>query len=293
MKSPPFPLKSRSLERYVTKELVNQTPLPAEEEYKLAKRIKKGDEKARNELVSANLRFVVTVAKEYQNQGLPLNDLIAEGNFGLVAAAERFDETKGFKFISYAVWWIRQSILKATQEQTRTIRIPSNRGTVLKNIRKAVNNYTQTHQRDFNFNSLSDLEYLASELDLSVDYLRNTLTNTQHISSLDYFLDSNDKEINDQYAVVEDTSQTRQDEDFERKDLKSGINHALEKLSPREAEIIERHFGLNGYETHTLEEIGKNLTKPLTRERIRQIRDIALKKLKHPGKGSRKLRTYL
>ncbi|MDP6777146.1 MAG: RNA polymerase sigma factor RpoD/SigA [Candidatus Latescibacteria bacterium] len=269
-----------SLHRYLEDVAASQ-PLSAAEEVILARRIRKGDLEARAKLVEANLRFVITVAREYQNQGVPLVDLISTGNIGLITAAERFDETKGFKFISYAVWWIRQSILQTLAEHSRVVRLPLNRVDLLRRISR----YTNTRQQETSVRPPE--EEIAEELGISVDQVVDTLTSGQRILSLDATF--GDDEENSLLEIMPDDNQEAPDTLLLKNSLEAEIEAALSTLEEREREVIRLYFGLGGAPELTLEEIGIQFR--LTRERVRQIKEKALRKLRHPTRG-RKLIPY-
>jgi RNA polymerase primary sigma factor len=256
--------------------------LSVDEEVELARRIREGDKEALEKLVKANLRFVVSVAKQYQNQGLSLPDLINEGNLGLLRAAIRFDETRGFKFISYAVWWIRQSILQALAEQSRIVRLPLNKVGLQNKVLKAFLKLEQDLERE------PTAEEVAQYLDMSVEDIKAYIkTSNKHISmdapinseeetTLLDLLSSENDEIPDNFMITSS--------------LRIEINRILSTLSHREAEIIRMYYGLNGYHQHSLDEIGEKFE--LTRERVRQIKEKALRRLKHTSR-SRLLKSYL
>jgi RNA polymerase primary sigma factor len=273
--------EDRSLDLYLRE--IGETPLiDAAEEVRLAKQIKQGSKIALESLTKANLRFVVSVAKQYQNQGLSLADLINEGNIGLIKAAKRFDETRGFKFISYAVWWIRQAILQALAEQSRIVRLPLNRVGTLHKIGKISSSLEQDLGRE-----PSPTE-IARELDLSEGEVSDTLKISNSHLSLDApFSVSEDNSLID---VLEDEFQPAPDEELLDLSLKSEIEKALDTLTPREAEVISLYFGLNHEKALTLEEIGARFS--LTRERVRQIKEKAIRRLRHASR-SRSLRAYL
>jgi RNA polymerase primary sigma factor len=262
-------------------EIAKSTPLSASDEVELAQRIKDGDEVARNYLVEANLRFVVSVAKEYQNRGVPLADLVSAGNMGLITAAERFDENKGFKFISYAVWWIRQAILQTLAEQSRTVRLPLNKVGLLYKISKASRAIRQERADE------PVPEEIAKELEVSVDEVKETLLSGRSVRSLDAtFQEEEDQSLLD---VLPDDSQESPEMDVIRDCMRGQIENALSGLVSREAEIIRLYFGLNGEEPMTLDQIGSRFC--LTRERVRQIKEKALLRLRHPSRSER-LRAY-
>ena len=269
-----------SLHRYLG-DVASSQPLSAAEEVSLAKRIKKGDLEARAKLIEANLRFVITVAREYQNQGVPLVDLISAGNVGLIVAAERFDETRGFKFISYAVWWIRQSILQTLAEHSRVVRLPLNRVDLLRRIAR----YTNSKQQETSAKPKE--EEIAEELGITVEQVIDTLSTGQHVLSLDATFGDDDE--NSLLEIMADDNQESPDEMMLQNSLEYEIHAALDTLDDREKEVIRLYFGLSGDSEMTLEEIG--LQFHLTRERVRQIKEKALRKLRHPTRG-RKLISF-
>ncbi len=273
--------ESQSLDKYL-QEIGRVDLLRAEQEIELAIKIRNGDHAALEILTKANLRFVVSVAKQYQNQGLSLGDLINEGNLGLIKAAKRFDETRGFKFISYAVWWIRQSILQALAEQSRIVRLPLNRVGALNKIGKAYSNLEQEFERE-----PSALE-LAQELDMDVNEVADNLKiGGRHVSMDAPFAQGEENRLLD---VIEDDQQPSPDYILMNESLKSEIQRALSTLSNREAEVIKLYFGLNKEHSMTLEEIGERFN--LTRERVRQIKEKAIRRLRHASR-SKNLKTYL
>jgi len=273
--------EDRSLDLYLRE--IGETPLiTAKQEVELAKRIKEGDQDALEKLTKANLRFVVSVAKQYQNQGLSLADLINEGNIGLIKAAKRFDETRGFKFISYAVWWIRQAILQALAEQSRIVRLPLNRVGTLHKIGKISSSLEQEYGRE------PSPSEIARELELSAVEVSDTLKISNSHLSLDApFSTSEDNSLMD---VLEDEFQPAPDEALLDESLRLEIERALDTLSRREAEVINLYFGLNHEKALTLEEIGARFN--LTRERVRQIKEKAIRRLRHASR-SKSLRAYL
>lgn len=273
--------EDRSLDLYLRE--IGSTPLiTAEEEVKLARRIRQGDRLALENLTKANLRFVVSVAKNYQNQGLSLADLINEGNIGLIKAAKRFDETRGFKFISYAVWWIRQAILQALAEQSRIVRLPLNRVGTLHKIGKASSSLEQTYGRS------PSPDEIAKALELSESEVSDTLKiSNSHLSLDQPFSVSEDNSLID---ILEDEYQPGPDEALLDMSLRFEIEKALDTLTPRESEVITLYFGLNAEKALTLEEIGARFH--LTRERVRQIKEKAIRRLRHASR-SRSLRAYL
>ncbi len=273
--------EDRSLDLYLKE--IGETPLltPAQE-VSLAKRIKQGDQTSLEKLTKANLRFVVSVAKQYQNQGLSLADLINEGNIGLIKAAKRFDETRGFKFISYAVWWIRQAILQALAEQSRIVRLPLNRVGTLHKIGKIASSLEQEFGRE------PSPDEIAKELELSEAEVSDTLKISNTHLSLDApFSTSEDNSLID---VLEDELQPAPDESLLKDSLRLEIEKALDTLTPREAEVINLYFGLSHEKALTLEEIGVRFN--LTRERVRQIKEKAIRRLRHASR-CKSLRAYL
>jgi RNA polymerase primary sigma factor len=263
------PRQQRMLDQYLQE--IGQIPLlkPAEE-VELARRIKEGDDQALHQLVRANLRFVVSVAKKYQGQGLTLADLINEGNYGLIKAAQRFDETRGFKFISYAVWWIRQAILQALAEQSRVVRLPLNRIGTISKIRKAGAKLAQSLERPPN------IDELAAELEIDPEKVRDALKHTSRHLSMDApFSEDEDNSLLD---VLADEQDLPPDDYLLDESLKIDIERALSTLHAREAEITRLYFGIGREHPLTLEEIGQRFN--LTRERVRQIKEKALRKLR-------------
>ena len=272
--------ESASLDKYL-QEIGREDLITVEEEVELAQRIKQGDHAALEKLTRANLRFVVSVAKQYQNQGLSLPDLINEGNSGLIKAAEKFDETRGFKFISYAVWWIRQSILQALAEQSRIVRLPLNQVGSLNKIGKALSKFEQENERK------PSPEELAEELDIPVDKISDTLkVSGRHISVDAPFVEGEDNSLLD--VLVNDDSPIA-DRTLIDESLSKEIERALQLLQPREREIIKMVFGI-GCQEMTLEEIGDKFG--LTRERVRQIKEKAIRHLRQKAQ-SQLLKSYL
>ena len=272
--------ESASLDKYL-QEIGKEELISVEEEVELAQRIKKGDQEALEKLTKANLRFVVSVAKQYQNQGLSLPDLINEGNLGLIKAAEKFDETRGFKFISYAVWWIRQSILQALAEQSRIVRLPLNQVGSLNKINKAFARFEQEHERT------PSAEELATELDLPKEKVTDTLRVAgRHISVDAPFADGEDNSLLD---VLVNTDSPNADRGLINESLATEVERALEILTERERDIIRYFFGI-GCSEMTLEEIGEKFD--LTRERVRQIKEKAIRKLRQSAR-SKPLKSYL
>lgn len=273
--------ESQSLDKYL-QEIGKVDLLTPDQEIYLAIKIKKGDQNALEKLVKANLRFVVSVAKQYQNQGLSLGDLINEGNLGLIKAAKRFDETRGFKFISYAVWWIRQSILQALAEQSRIVRLPLNRVGALNKIGKAYSNLEQEFEREPSANEL------AHELDMDINEVADTLRiSGRHVSMDAPFAQGEENRLLD---VLSNDAQPSPDWTLMSESLKNEIERVLSTLAEREAEVIKLYFGLNKEHSLTLEEIGEKFN--LTRERVRQIKEKAIRRLRHASR-SKNLRTYL
>ena len=270
----------KSLDKYL-QDICSEELLTPEQEVHLAQRIKQGDQEALERLTKANLRFVVSVAKQYQNQGLSLPDLINEGNVGLIKAAKRFDETRGFKFISYAVWWIRQSILQALAEQSRIVRLPLNQVGSLNKISKALSKFEQENERR------PSPDELAEELDIPVDKISDTLkVSGRHISVDAPFVEGEDNTLLD--VIVNDDSPMA-DKSLVNESLSREIDRALSTLSDREKQIVEMFFGINHQEM-TLEEIGDKFN--LTRERVRQIKEKAIRRLRNNSK-SKLLKSYL
>ena len=272
--------ESASLDKYL-QEIGKEDLITVEEEVELAQRIRKGDQKALEKLTRANLRFVVSVAKQYQNQGLSLPDLINEGNLGLIKAAEKFDETRGFKFISYAVWWIRQSILQALAEQSRIVRFTFNQVGSLNKINKAFSRFEQENERR------PSPEELADSLDLPAEKVADTLrVSGRHISVDAPFVEGEDNSLLD--VLVNDDSPIA-DRTLINESLSTEVERALSTLTERERDIIKLFFGINTQEM-TLEEIGEKFG--LTRERVRQIKEKAIRRLRHSSR-SKLLKTYL
>jgi RNA polymerase primary sigma factor len=270
-----------SLDKYLH-EIGKVELISSEEEVELAKRIRVGDSEALNRLIKANLRFVVSVSKQYQNQGLTLSDLIDEGNLGLIKAALRFDETRGFKFISYAVWWIRQAILQALAEQARIVRLPLNKIGFINKINRTFSELEQLFERE-----PSILE-IAHALELAPEDVKDAIRNSGKHISMDAPI-SNDEETN-LYDVIINSEASSPDLGLLIDSLRKEIERALSTLSEREANIVRLYYGLNGKHSHTLEEIGEEFD--LTRERVRQIKEKAIKRLKNTTK-SKILKTYL
>ncbi len=273
--------ENQSLDKYL-QEIGKVDLITADMEVELAKRIREGDQVALEKLTKANLRFVVSVAKQYQNNGLTLGDLINEGNVGLIKAAMRFDETRGFKFISYAVWWIRQSILQALAEQSRVVRLPLNRVGSLNRISRTFSELEQKFQRE------PSAEELAEVMEVTIEEVESTMrTGGRHISVDAPFVQGEENSLLD---VLANTSEETPDSDLMRDSLKREVSRALSTLTQRESEIICYYFGLNGNHAMTLEEIGAKFS--LTRERVRQIKEKATRRLRHTSR-SRSLKSYL
>ncbi len=273
--------ESRALDKYL-QDIGKVDLITAEEEVELAKLIREGNQKALDTLVSANLRFVVSVAKQYQSQGLKLIDLINEGNIGLVKAAQRFDETRGFKFISYAVWWIRQSILQALAEQSRIVRLPLNKIGDLNKINKAISRLEQHNERT------PSMTEIASFLDMSDDKVKDSLKNSGRQVSLDAPL--KEGETSNFYDIFNSGDLPNIENELNKQSLSIELSRVLKSLLPRESHILRLFYGIDYEYSMTLEEIGETLD--LTRERVRQIKENALRKLKNKSK-SKSLKAYL
>lgn len=272
--------ESASLEKYL-QEIGHQNLLTADEEVELAQQIKKGDRKALERLTKANLRFVVSVAKQYQNKGLSLPDLINEGNLGLIKAAERYDETRGFKFISYAVWWIRQSILQAIAEQSRIVRLPLNQVGSVNRIARELNKFEQENERK------PSVEEMADRIDLPEEKIAEAMKiNTHHVSMDAPFADGEDNSLLD---FLPNTDSPSTDNILDQESLRTEIGRVLDVLNDREQKVIKAFFGI-GMQEMTLEEIGDKYN--LTRERVRQIKEKAIRRLRYNTK-SKTLKTYL
>jgi len=273
--------ETASLDKYL-QEIGKVDLITAEEEVELAQKIRAGDENALDKLTKANLRFVVSVAKQYQNQGLTLPDLINEGNLGLIKAARRFDETRGFKIISYAVWWIRQSILQALAEQSRIVRLPLNKIGSINKINKMYAFLEQANER------VPSAEEIAKELDMTVSDVKESMKNSgRHVSMDAPLVEGEDSNL---YDVLRSGESPNPDRNLLHESLRTEIERALETLTPREADVVRLYFGLGEKHAMTLEEIGE--TFDLTRERVRQIKEKAIRRLKHTSR-SRILKTYL
>ena len=273
--------ESKSLDKYLQD--ISKIPLiTADEEVELAQRIKKGDQEALDKLTVSNLRFVVSVAKQYQNQGLTLPDLINEGNAGLVKAAKRFDETRGFKFISYAVWWIRQVILQALAEQSRIVRLPLNKIGSINKINKAYSFLEQSNQR------APSPEEIASELDMTINDVKQSMRNSGRHLSMDAPL--KEGETSSLYDVFKSGDSPKPDKALMKESLNIEVNRALNTLSEKEADVIKYYYGISSQPAMSLEEIGVSFG--LTRERVRQIKEKGIRRLRHSSK-SKVLKTYL
>ena len=270
-----------SLDKYLH-EIGKEELITAEEEVELARLIKKGDGEALDKLIKANLRFVVSVSKQYQNQGLSLPDLINEGNLGLIKAAQRFDETRGFKFISYAVWWIRQSILQALAEQARIVRLPLNKIGSINKINRTFSQLEQVYERE------PSVQEIASALEMAPDEVKESLKSSGRHVSMDAPITT--EEEGSMYDVMTNKDTPSPDKGLINDSLRKEIERALSTLTHREANIIRLYFGLNGKHAHTLEEIGEEFN--LTRERVRQIKEKAIKRLKNATR-CRNLKAYL
>ncbi|MEH6407078.1 MAG: RNA polymerase sigma factor RpoD/SigA [Leeuwenhoekiella sp.] len=274
--------ESKSLNTYL-QDVSKLDMINAEEEVELAQRIREGDQLALERLTKANLRFVVSVAKQYQNQGLKLPDLINEGNVGLVKAAKRFDETRGFKFISYAVWWIRQSILQAISEHSRTVRLPLNKIGTISKINKAFSYLEQSLERP------PSADEIAKELDMTIQKVKLAMKNSGRNLSMDAPFKEGENDSN-LYDVLRSGESPNPDADLMQESLGTEIERALETLSPRESDVIKLNYGLGGEQPHTLQEIGEMFD--LSRERVRQIREKGIRRLRHTSR-SKVLKTYL
>ena len=272
--------ESASLDKYL-QEIGHEELLSVDEEVELAQKIKKGDRRALERLTRANLRFVVSVAKQYQNQGLSHPDLINEGNVGLIKAAEKFDETRGFKFISYAVWWIRQSILQAIAEQSRIVRLPLNQVGSVNKINRELNKFEQEHERR------PSVDEIADRIDLPEDKIEEAMkVNNRHVSMDAPFVDGEDNSLLD---VLADNDMPMADKALVQESLRKEIDRAIELLNDREQKVVRAFFGIGSPEM-TLEEIGEKYN--LTRERVRQIKEKAIRRLRHNTKN-KLLKTYL
>jgi RNA polymerase primary sigma factor len=274
--------RTKQSSQHSHEEIRGYSPISPHEEFELARRIRKNDARALDKLVKANLRFVISVAKEYQGQGLPLQDLISEGNLGLIKAAQRFDETRGFKFISYAVWWIRQSILQALAEQSRVVRLPLNRVGAINKVGRALEELEKRFGRE------PSMEEIADKMEMTSYEVADVLkTSARHLSLDEPF---KEEEGNSLLDVLESDRYAPPDDTLMQESLQVEIDKVLSTLKPREAEIIKLYFGLDGDRPLTLEEIGEHFK--LTRERVRQIKEKALRRLRHRSRLE-PLRKYL
>ncbi|HNR85670.1 MAG TPA: sigma-70 family RNA polymerase sigma factor [Taishania sp.] len=275
--------ETASLDKYL-QEISKVEMISPEEEVELAKRIKDGDQAALERLTKANLRFVISVSKQYQNQGLSLPDLINEGNMGLIKAAERFDETRGFKFISYAVWWIRQSILQALAEQARIVRLPLNKVGNINRINRAFSELEQKYERP------PTIEELAEHLDYTVNDVRQSMINSGRHVSMDAQLVEGDESSSSLYDLLTNDALPAPDDSLKVESLRKDIERSLSTLTSREGDVVRLFYGLNGKAPLSLEEIGDRFD--LTRERVRQIQEKAIRRLRHTAR-SKMLKTYL
>ena len=275
--------ETASLEKYLH-EISREGLITAEEEVELAKKIHAGDIAALDKMVRANLRFVVSVSKQYQNQGLSLPDLINEGNLGLIKAEQRFDETRGFKFISYAVWWIRQSILQALAEQARIVRLPLNKIGSINKVNKVFSKLEQAYERE------PTHEEIADTLGVLPEDVKDSIRNTGKHISMDAPLLSSEEDAGNMYEVLTSEDSPKPDGSLLSESLRKEIERALGTLSNREADVLRLYFGLHGGPAMTLEEIGERFA--LTRERVRQIKEKAIRRLKHSSR-SKLLKAYL
>ena len=272
--------ESASLDKYL-QEIGHEELLTTDQEVELAQRIRKGDKRALERLTKANLRFVVSVAKQYQNQGLSLPDLINEGDVGLIKAAEKFDETRGFKFISYAVWWIRQSILQAIAEQSRLVRLPLNQVGSVNKITRELNKFEQEHERK------PSVDEIAERVDLPEDKIADAMkANSRHVSMDAPIADGEDSSMID--FLAGDSSNT--DRELAIESLKAEVSRILKLLTDKEQKVLRAFFGIDGSPEMTLDEIGEKYN--LTRERVRQIKEKALRRLRHNTKN-KLLKSYL
>ena len=275
--------ETASLDKYL-QEIGKVDLITADEEVELARKIRAGDQSALEKLTKANLRFVVSVSKQYQNQGLSLPDLINEGNLGLIKAAQRFDETRGFKFISYAVWWIRQSILQALAEQSRIVRLPLNKIGSINKINKTFSKLEQEYERE-----PSPAE-IAGMLEITEQEVKESMKNTGRHVSMDAPLTTGDDNAGSMYDVMQADDSPSPENGLLNESLRREIERALHTLTSREADVVRLYFGLSGEHAMTLEEIGEKFD--LTRERVRQIKEKAIRRLKHTSR-SKILKTYL
>ena len=275
--------ETASLDKYL-QEIGKVDLITADEEVELARKIRAGDQSALEKLTKANLRFVVSVSKQYQNQGLSLPDLINEGNLGLIKAAQRFDETRGFKFISYAVWWIRQSILQALAEQSRIVRLPLNKIGSINKINKTFSKLEQEFERE------PSAAEIATMLEITESEVKESMKNTGRHVSMDAPLTTGDDNAGSMYDVMQAEDSPSPENGLLNESLRREIERALHTLTSREADVVRLYFGLSGEHAMTLEEIGEKFD--LTRERVRQIKEKAIRRLKHTSR-SKILKTYL
>lgn len=275
--------EAASLDKYL-QEIGRVDLVSIDEEIELARRIRQGDQEALDKLTKANLRFVISVSKQYQNQGLTVQDLINEGNLGLIKAAQRFDETRGFKFISYAVWWIRQSILQALAEQARVVRLPLNKIATINKINRAFSELEQRFERP------PTHEELADALEMNVEDIRQSYANSGRHVSMDAPLKDDDESSSSMLDVMENTELNTPDTALMKESLQKEIERSLSTLTMREGDIIRLYFGLNNRPPMTLEEIGMYFD--LTRERVRQIKEKGIRRMKHNSR-SKLLKSYL
>ncbi len=275
--------ETASLDKYL-QEISREDMISADEEVELAIKIRQGDKAALERLTRANLRFVVSVAKQYQNQGLTLPDLINEGNIGLIKAAERFDEKRGFKFISYAVWWIRQSILQSLAEQARIVRLPLNKIGVINKINRAYSELEQQYERPPSVDELADV------LECSPEDVRQSMANNGRHVSMDASLVEGDESSSNMYDLLPNDGMPSPESELTVDSLRKDIERSLTTLTSREGDVVRMYYGLSGRYPLTLEEIGEKFD--LTRERVRQIKEKAIRRLKHTSR-SRMLKTYL
>jgi RNA polymerase primary sigma factor len=275
--------ETASLDKYL-QEISREDMISADEEVELAIKIRQGDKVALERLTRANLRFVVSVAKQYQNQGLTLPDLINEGNIGLIKAAERFDETRGFKFISYAVWWIRQSILQSLAEQARIVRLPLNKIGIINKINRAYSELEQKYERPPSVDELADV------LECTAEDVRQSMANSGRHVSMDASLVEGDESSSNMYDLLPNDAMPSPESELTVDSLRKDIERSLTTLTSREGDVVRMYYGLSGRYPLTLEEIGEKFD--LTRERVRQIKEKAIRRLKHTSR-SRMLKTYL
>ncbi len=275
--------ETASLDKYL-QEISREDMISADEEVELAIKIRQGDKVALERLTRANLRFVVSVAKQYQNQGLTLPDLINEGNIGLIKAAERFDETRGFKFISYAVWWIRQSILQSLAEQARIVRLPLNKIGIINKINRAYSELEQKYERPPSVDELADV------LECTAEDVRQSMANNGRHVSMDASLVEGDESSSNMYDLLPNDAMPSPESELTVDSLRKDIERSLTTLTSREGDVVRMYYGLSGRYPLTLEEIGEKFD--LTRERVRQIKEKAIRRLKHTSR-SRMLKTYL